>query len=79
MRKKWAVSTAEFVWHGDHPDCEDRVRSECIEDLTDLSRAEDLVFHDIWLEDDPRGPAVLVWGKPNDKRLHCEYRSGGAS
>lgn len=73
MSKRWKASTAEFVWHGEHPDVEVAVRKDLATELVDLRRAEDLVFHDCWLEGDPYGPSVLVWGRDGDACLHCEY------
>lgn len=72
MSERWKAYKAEFVWHGDHPDCEGKVRAEIEHDLCDL-RAVDLVFHECWLDGDPDGPTVLLWGLKGDKRLHCEF------
>ena len=78
MAKKFVPSEAELVWHGDYPQAiVERVRQDIAESLDDhLERASNLVFHTVFLSEDyGSGPAVIVWGKNRDKRLHCEYHA----
>lgn len=72
---QWRASEAELIWHTDKPDgVVERVRADMEVDLRDLKRAENLVFHTVFLGDDMEtGPCVIVWGKDGEDALHCEY------
>lgn len=69
----WRENIA-LTWHGTpRPDLEGRIRQDIAAELEDLAVPEDLCFHNIWLEDDPQGPTVLVWGEEGDASFHVEF------
>lgn len=66
---------SEIKWDGEpHPEFEDIIQKEVGELLENgLARASDLIFHHIWLEDDPEGPTIFVCGAEGDEAFHVEY------
>lgn len=71
----WRASEAELVWHGERPaDVEERVREDLKDELSDLKKAGDLVFHTVFLGDDLETCAtVVVYGVRGSDALHCQY------
>lgn len=70
------IAEIKIVWHGEVPDqtsVEAAVRSDVFDELCDLDKPEDLVFHTVFLSDDIDGPCVIVWGKDGSPDLHAEY------
>ena len=69
------ISKCKLVWEGTpRPDLEDRIRSE-IENLQigGLEHPEDLIFHELWLDEVPYGPCVLLSGRKGDDRIYVEF------
>lgn len=73
---KWRAYAAELVWEGAEPPASviEDVRADFAVSLCDLRRADNLIFHTVFLVDDYEdGPSVTVWSVEGDDRLYCEY------
>lgn len=70
-------TTVELKWYGEkppHAHIDQRVREDCAVNLTGLAAVDQLIFHNIPLEDDWDKHLVTVWGVEGDLNvLHCEY------
>lgn len=67
-------SEAELHWEGVTPSAEiiAKVRADLRTSLPDLRRAEDLIFHAVFLSDDMDGPIVMLSGRA-EGGFHAEY------
>ena len=66
----------ELEWHGPEPTDEWRERAveEALELEEDgLSKAEDLVFHDVWDDSPDDRPRIFMYGKDGDNRIHVDF------
>jgi hypothetical protein len=72
MRKPW-----ELHWPEGEPSAE--IVAATVADiavsLEGLSKAEDLIFHTVFVGENSDGPLVMVWSEMDDDRLHCEYHA----
>jgi hypothetical protein len=62
-----------IIWQGSRLSRRDllMVRSELVELMeTGLRKPADLIFHEVWLDDDPYGRIVSVWGRVG-RRSFC--------
>lgn len=66
-----------IVWVSENvPQIEDvmeYVFPELIDAFKDLEKAEDLIFHTIFIGSSIDGPIVMAYGKENDPNIYLDY------
>jgi hypothetical protein len=69
----------KLKWHGEIPDnileIEHVVQQDLVKLHEDLDKKpSNLIFHTVFVGEDPDGPIVHVWSEDNDdEQYHCEY------
>ena len=68
-------SEAPIVWGGETPSAEiiAQVRADIKAELVDLAMPYDLIFHTVFLADDPEGPTVMLSGDRETGGFYATY------
>lgn len=68
-------TTVELEWHNTALDIVESYSGTVARDIVKLEcdKAEDLIFHHVFLTQDSEGPSVFVWGKEGSDSYQCEY------